>query len=115
MSSGACDDSFQGVNDWLRPRDVWLHEIPILLRAKAMRPGNGSEFFCAGAIWLRRREGHPGGVDGSPLVAANAGRLRRKPGMVVFFLFEFNEPGLTFVERISKFVELFGIRVRPHS
>src|SRR2546428_12304010 len=69
MSFGAGDDSFQPFDDFPGSADVWLYEIPILLRAKAMRPGNRPEFLCAGPIWLRRPESRLRGVNGLPSTA----------------------------------------------
>ena len=66
MSFGAGDDSFQPSDDLPGSADVWLYEIPILLRARPTRTGDRLKFLCAGPIWLPRQESRPRGADGLP-------------------------------------------------
>src|SRR5437667_8884417 len=44
------DDSSRGFDDSPGPGKIWLHDIPILLRAGPMCLGDGPKFLCAGTF-----------------------------------------------------------------
>src|SRR5436309_13153355 len=78
------DDSSRGFDDSPGPGKIWLHDIPILLRAGPMCLGDGPKFLCAGtfSVPVRGSSIQPQ-LKGSDLTGAIAAQAQAGGGTAV--------------------------------
>jgi len=78
------DDSSRGFDDSPGPGKIWLHDIPILLRAGPMCLGDGPKFLCAGtfSVPVRGSSIQPY-LKGSDLTGAIAAQAQAGGGTAV--------------------------------